>query len=176
MANLSALGICSLLEVQHVTFLYKVYERTSQDFLWQYKSSVVTDGLHTNGFFFFINKCLFPPSLKSSTYISFLPFSSLTNVRENKTLFVCFLYLIGDQFFSSLVVLQVKRTADTLLATLQGGFLFCLFFHKTLHCASFLSNLRNNMLFLTDDSRMELINKLGPYESVIHTQCHNSKE
>lgn len=126
--------------------------------------------------FFFINKCLFPPSLKSSTYISFLPFSSLTNVRENKTLFVCFLYLIGDQFFSSLVVLQVKRTADTLLATLQGGFLFCLFFHKTLHCASFLSNLRNNMLFLTDDSRMELINKLGPYESVIHTQCHNSKE
>lgn len=70
----------------------------------------------------------------------------------------------------------MKRTADTLLATAQGGLFFCLFFHKTLHCASFLSNLRNKMLFLTDDSRVELINKLDPYESVIHTQYHNSKE
>lgn len=121
MGNLSASGVHSLLELQHVIFLHKVCERTSQDFLWQCKNIAVTDGLHTNGFFL-IKKCLFPPTLKSSTYTNFLPFSSLTNIRENKTLFVCFLYLIGDQSFSSLVVLQVKRTADTLLATAQGGF------------------------------------------------------
>lgn len=89
--------------------------------------------------FCFINVS-FPPAKKILNLYKpsnfFFPFSSLTNIKENKTLFVCFLYLIGDYFFSSLVVLQVKKAADTLLATVQGGFF--LFFHKTLHCASFL--------------------------------------
>lgn len=53
MTNLSALGVHSLLEVQHVTFIYKVCERTSQDFHWQCKSRAVTDGLHTNGILFY---------------------------------------------------------------------------------------------------------------------------
>lgn len=60
MGNLSASGVHSLLELQHVIFLYKVCERTSQDFPWQCKNIAVTDGLHTNGFFL-IKKCLFPP-------------------------------------------------------------------------------------------------------------------
>lgn len=51
MGNLSVLGVCSLLEVQCVTFFYKVCERPSQDFLWQCENIAVTDGLHTNGGF-----------------------------------------------------------------------------------------------------------------------------
>lgn len=121
MGNLSASGVHSLLELQHVIFLHKVCERTSQDFLWQCKNIAVTDGLHTNGFFL-IKKCLFSPLLWNHQPIPTFSLSHHLQTWENKTLFVCFLYLIGDQSFSSLVVLQVKRTADTLLATAQGGF------------------------------------------------------
>lgn len=51
---------------------------------------------------------------------------------------VCLFSLLDRRliFFSSLVVFQVKRTADTLLATVQGVVFFSP--HKTLHCASFL--------------------------------------